>query len=127
MPASQRLGSAAVHLSAGAGPLSLLLLPKCPLCLIPLLAFFGIALPASTSLWIVAGILVAAWFAVLLIASRRQPLIRAAACIAAAVSIIAVGIHSRPLLWGAIFVMSVAGFAVSRICTLRCHSTVAQL
>ena len=121
-----RVHGTTLHFAAGAGPLSLLLLPKCPLCLIPLLAFFGIALPAATSLWVVAGVLVAAWFAILMIAARRQPLIRAAACIAAADGVIAIGIHSRPLLWGAVLVMSVAGFAVSRACANRCDSRVAQ-
>jgi hypothetical protein len=121
-----RVRDTALHYAAGAGPLSLLLLPKCPLCLLPLLAFFGIALPATASLWVFAGIILAAWFAILMIAARRLPAIRAAACIAVADGVVAIGMHNRLRLWGAVLVMSVAGFAVSRACADRCDSTAIQ-
>ncbi|MGZ4778523.1 MAG: hypothetical protein ACXV5L_04955 [Thermoanaerobaculia bacterium] len=121
-----RVRDKALHYAAGAGPLSLLLLPKCPLCLLPLLAFFGIALPSAAGLWVVAGILITGWFAILMFAARRQPIIRAAACIALADGVVAIGMHNRPLLWGAVLVMSIAGFALSRVCADRCGSTVIQ-
>ena len=44
----QHLGINGVHLGVSAGPLSLLLLPKCPLCLMPLLAVLGLAMPRAS-------------------------------------------------------------------------------
>src|ERR1022692_1709281 len=89
----QRFGFAGAGIGASAGPLSLLLLPKCPLCLLPLLAFLGIAIPASTGLWIAAGVVVAAWLAVLLFAARRHPRILAVAAAGAALGVVAIGIQ----------------------------------
>jgi len=118
---ASRFRNNAIHFSASAGPLSLLLVPKCPLCLIPILAFFGIAMPPSTGLWIASGVLVAGWFVVLMVAARRHPLILAAGSIGATGSAVAIGMHNRPLLWGAILLMSVAGFALRRVCaSSRC-------
>ena len=73
----QYLGINAAHLGVSAGPLSLLLLPKCPLCLVPLLAVLGLAMPPTIGLRIASGLLVAGWLAILLAATRRQPVIRA--------------------------------------------------
>jgi hypothetical protein len=113
------LGFAGAGIGAGVGPLSLLLLPKCPLCLLPLLAFLGIAMPASTGLWIAAGIVVAAWLVVLLVAARKHPLIRLVAAASAAMSVVAIGLHSRPLLWTAVFAMTATGVALARTCAHR--------
>jgi len=118
------LGFAGTGIGASAGPLSLLLLPKCPLCLLPLLTFLGIAMPASTGLWIAAGVVVAGWLAVLLFAARKHPLILAVASASAAVSVVAIGLHSRPLLWTAVFAMTATGVVLMRTCA---HGPVAHV
>jgi len=115
----QYLGINAAHLGVSAGPLSLLLLPKCPLCLVPLLAVLGLAMPPTIGLRIASGLLVAGWLAILLAATRRQPVIRAVAFVAAAASFVAVGFHVRLLLWIGVLAMTAAGFALSRICAHR--------
>lgn len=109
-------------MTAGVGPLSLLLLPKCPLCLVPLLAFLGVAIPASVGLWMLAGALLGIWLLVLLFASRKQPRIRAVAVVAAVVSVGGIVLHSTLLLVSAVLVMTVAGLALSRNCALTHHS-----
>lgn len=109
----QRLGSAGVHLTT-AGPVSLLLLPKCPLCFVPILAFFGVALPASAAMPVVVGTLLAVWTAVLLLMTWRQPRLRVVVCIAAIVSLAAVGAGNRVLLWAGVGGMIAAGLASLR-------------
>jgi hypothetical protein len=109
----QRLGSAGVHLTT-AGPLSLLLLPKCPLCFLPILAALGITLPVSATMPVVVGVLIAVWTAVLLLLMRRQPRLRAGACIAALVSLVAVAMGNRVLLWTGVAGMMAAGLASGR-------------
>jgi hypothetical protein len=112
-----RFGFAGAGFGASAGPLSLLLLPKCPLCLLPLLAFLGIAMPASTGLWIAAGIVVAAWLGILVVAARRHPLVLAVAFASASAGVVAIGLHSRPLLWAAILAMTATGVGLTRSCS----------
>jgi hypothetical protein len=114
-----RVGFAGAGIGASAGPLSLLLLPKCPLCLLPLLALLGVTMPASTGLWIAAGILVTAWLSILFVAARRHPPVLIAASASAAASIVAVALHSRPLLWTAVFAMTMTGLALMRTCSHR--------
>ncbi len=113
------MSSLRVQLVTGVGPLSMLLLPKCPLCLIPLLAFLGIAMPVSAGLWIAAAILVFAWLALLVVVTRKQPLLRAMGCMTAAVSLGAVAAHNRPLLWAGIAAMTLMGLASSRACSVE--------
>lgn len=113
-----RFGFAGAGIRA-AGPLSLLLLPKCPLCLLPLLAFLGIAIPTSTGLWIAASSVVAAWLAILLVAARRHPQLLLVACASAGLSVVAIGLHSRPLLWTAVLAMTATGVALKRTCSHR--------
>ena len=84
---------------AGVGPISLLLLPKCPLCIVPLLALLGLAIPPAMGMWIASGLLVAVWLAILFTATRTKPRIRAVAFAAAALSFVAIGFHVRWLLW----------------------------
>jgi hypothetical protein len=109
----QRLGIAGVHLTT-VGPLSLLFLPKCPLCVLPLLACLGVALPASVGLPLVVGTLIAAWTTVLFVMTRRQPLLRFGACAAAAMSFVAIGAGNRVLLWIGVMAMIAAGVASLR-------------
>lgn len=113
------MSSLRVQLVTSVGPLSMLLLPKCPLCLIPLLAFLGIAMPASAGLWIAAGVLVLAWLALLVVVTRKQPLLLAMGCMAAAVSLVAVAAHNRPLLWTGIVAMILMALTSSRACVHR--------
>lgn len=106
-----------VRLGASAGPISLLLLPKCPLCLIPLFAAVGIVMPSSMGLlYLAGGILVLAWLSVVLFLSR-QPLIRVSAVILAIMSGFAIAGQNRVLIWSAALAMTAVGIVVSRACT----------
>lgn len=107
------------RLGASAGPLSLLLLPKCPLCLVPLLTFVGLVVPASVGMWIVAGVLVGTWMVVLLVIARHRPAILAGAAFAGLITLAAAGIQSRSLLWIGVLAMTSAGLALSRSCAHR--------
>ena len=109
-------GATAARFGASAGPLSLLLLPKCPLCLVPLLALLGLAIPAATGLWIAYGVIVAVWLTILFSVTRARPRLRAIAFGAAAVSFIAVALHLQSLLWVGVLLMGGVGIALSRIC-----------
>jgi hypothetical protein len=100
-----------LHLGVGAGPISLLFLPKCPLCLAPLLAMLGLAIPPAVGMWIASGLLVAVWLAILITATRTKPSVRALAFAAAALSFVAIGFHIRALLWIGVITMAAAGFA----------------
>jgi hypothetical protein len=108
-----------VRLGAGAGPISLLFLPKCPLCIAPLLALLGLAIPPAIGMWIASGLLVAVWLAILFTATRTRPAVRALALVAAAVSFVAIGFHLRLLLWISVILMTAAGIALLRICSHR--------
>ena len=66
-------------------------------------------MPASAGLWIAAAILVFAWLALLVVVTRRQPLLLAMGFMPAAVSLIAVAAHNRPQLWAGIAAMSLLG------------------
>jgi len=89
------------------------------LCLLPLLALLGIPLRPSIGLWIAAGVVVGAWLAILLVAARRHPLVGAGALMAAAVSLVAVGTHSRMLLVLGVMAMVAVGLGLSRRCVHR--------
>ena len=107
---------------ASVGPLSLLLLPKCPLCLVPLLALIGVTVPATMGLWILAGGLMAGWLVLLMMAARDRPSIRIAGWIAAAAGFAALELHNAFLLLPAVLAMTVTGIAASRSCSLTRHS-----
>ena len=70
-----RIGSA---LAALALPLA----PKCPLCLLPIAAAAGIALPAGPVLDVAVGLVASLWAAVVL-SSRRAPSVKGIAAAAA--------------------------------------------
>ena len=97
-----------------AGPISLLLLPKCPLCIVPLLALLGLAIPPAMGMWMASGLLVAVWLTILFTATRTKPAVRALAFAAAALSFVAIGFHLRLLLWIGVLTMAAAGFALLR-------------
>ena len=62
-----------LHLGAAGGPLTLLLMPKCPLCLMPLLATLGITVvPTSRMLYVAAGAFSVIWLAVVFVIGRRR-------------------------------------------------------
>jgi hypothetical protein len=112
------------RLGATGAPISLLLLPKCPLCLTPLIASVGIVMaPSKAMLYVLGGILVMAWLSVVLVLGRRQPpLIRIGALVLALVSGLAIAAESRVLLWSATLAMAAAGVAVSRACTTSANA-----
>ena len=114
-----RLEMAGARLGAAAGPLSLLLLPKCPLCLIPLFGFLGLAIPATAGMWILAGTLVGAWLLVLFFSARKQPIVLGGGAAAGAIAVLAIVIRDRSLLWAGILAMTLAGLALSRMCAAR--------
>src|SRR5438128_1994006 len=103
-----------MRLGVGTGPISLLFLPKCPLCITPLLALLGLAIPPAIGIWIASGLLVAVWLAILFTATRTRSAVRALACVAAALSFVAIGFHIRLLLWIGVLLMTAAGFALLR-------------
>ncbi|MFY9553046.1 MAG: hypothetical protein WAU32_18015 [Thermoanaerobaculia bacterium] len=70
------------HVARIAGALALPLVPKCPLCLLPLAAAAGIALPPRLMLDLGVGLAASAWAAVV-IASRRSPAVKLGAVAAA--------------------------------------------
>ena len=106
-----------VRLGACAGPISLLLLPKCPLCLIPLFAALGIVIaPSMGLLYVAGGILVLAWLSVVLFLSR-QPLIRIGALVLAIMSGFGIAGQKSVLVWSTALAMAGLGIVVSRACT----------
>jgi len=105
-----------VRFGASAGPISLLLLPKCPLCLMPLFAALGIVIaPSMGLLYLAGGILVLAWLSVVLFLSR-QPLVRVSALVLAIVGAFGIAGQNRPLVWSAALAMTAIGIVVSRVC-----------
>jgi hypothetical protein len=59
-------------MAAGAGPLALLVVPKCPLCLLPLLGFLGIAVSPIVAWWMIAAVIVTASFVLLRFARKHS-------------------------------------------------------
>ena len=70
------------RISGALGALAIPLAPKCPLCLLPLAAAAGVALPSKPLLDLGVGLAASAW-AVLALASRRAPAVKAIAVAAA--------------------------------------------
>ena len=98
--------------AAVVGPLSLLLVPKCPLCILPLLAMLGIAAPAGLVVnGIVAAILLG-WSILLFTTTTSLPL--RASGLVPAVLLLAGWTYLAAL------AMIVIGFIVSRRCRERC-------
>lgn len=106
-----------VHLGATGGPLSLLLLPKCPLCLMPLLATLGItAVPTSRTFFAAAALFCAGWLAFIVLLGRRERRIVLAAIVLAAGCALAIVARSTMLLSASAVAMAIVGFHVSRTC-----------
>ena len=101
---------------ACAGPISLLLLPKCPLCVLPLFALLGLSMPPSGGLWIAAAVILSAWLGILLVVARRHPGVIAAACCGAATSAVAIALRNSPLLWISALAMTAIGVAFACTC-----------
>ena len=103
-----------LHLGAAGGPLSLLLMPKCPLCLMPLLATLGItAVPTSRMLFLAAAALCAIWLAIMFVMRRLQ----FAAVVIAAAGVVAVFMQSTIALSACALGMASVGLLASRACT----------
>lgn len=105
------------HLGALAGPLGVLFLPKCPLCLMPLLASLGIAVvPTTGMLWVIAGGIGAAWMAFVVMLGRRSRSVVLAAILVAATTALAMTAESRVFLVVAAAAMAAVGLWASRTC-----------
>lgn len=93
------------------GPITLLLLPKCPLCLLPLVAALGIGVPAGPLLNAIVAAIVLAWVFFFVRATPSRAL--RAAIIAIAAVVIAGRVTSlRPLEISGVTMM--VGFALLR-------------
>jgi hypothetical protein len=113
-----RLRVASRRLGASAGPLSLLFLPKCPLCLLPLTAALGIGLPSSAMI-VAAGVVgVSLWLGFVFFATRRHshPRLCLAAVAAATLGLSAIVTHNLPLLFAGVTAMMVTGLLLAREC-----------
>jgi len=109
-----------VQLGVSGGPISLLLLPKCPLCLTPLLAALGIAIvPNVGLLYAAAAVLIVIWLSVVLVVARRHHFVRIAAPAVAVASAFAVASQSTLLLWSAAAAMVVVGALAARGCVIK--------
>lgn len=97
------------------GPIPLLLLPKCPLCLLPLLAALGIAAPPGLVLHGAVGVVMAGWIALLMSATKSIAL-RAGGLVPAAIFIAGRALDLTPATPAAALAMVVLGFVVSRRC-----------
>jgi ABC-type proline/glycine betaine transport system permease subunit len=106
-----------LHLGAAGGPLWLLLLPKCPLCLMPILASVGIAVvPTAGWLQLAAGLLAAGWLGVVLYLGRRHRAIMLTAVAVAGLTALAITVDSRLSLSVAAMTMAGVGLWASRAC-----------
>ena len=103
-------------LGAIAGPASLVLLPKCPLCFGAVLASAGVAVPGTLGLPLAAALLVAAWLAFVLLMTRGHVLLSAAGALAAIAGFSAIAMQIGPLLWVAIAAMTALGIVANRRC-----------
>ncbi len=107
------------RLSAIAGPVSLMLLPKCPLCFASILAGAGVIVPGALGLSLAAGLLLAAWAALLLPLTRGRAVLRGTVTFAVMMSVIAIAAQVRPLLWVGVLTMTAAGIGAARSCAAR--------
>lgn len=105
-----------------AGPLALLALPKCPLCLLPLLAAAGVAVAPGPALQIVTLAVALAWAGLMFALSPSAGVLGAAS---AAAALLAAGklLDLPVLLWlGMAAMLAVAGgVAARRACRRTCH------
>lgn len=106
-------------LSAIAGPLSLVLLPKCPLCFASILAGAGVIVPGALGLRLAAGLIAAAWLAVLFVMTRGRTFLRVTVALAAVISFAGIAAQVRPLLWIGVAAMAAAGIASTRSCAMK--------
>ena len=109
-----------VQLGVSGGPISLLLLPKCPLCFTPLLAALGIAIvPNVGLLYASAAVLIVIWLSVVLVVARRHHFVRLVALAVAIATVLAVVSQSTFLLWSAAAAMVTVGALASRPCLIK--------
>ncbi|HEV7767396.1 MAG TPA: hypothetical protein VGQ76_20515 [Thermoanaerobaculia bacterium] len=97
---------------AWAGPLVVIAIPKCPLCLLPLFAIAGIAAPPRPLLDAIVIVVVLSWCGFLLFTVRTKTL-RVIAVIAAALVIVGRLAPLPPVSWIGVGVM--AGIAILRL------------
>jgi hypothetical protein len=100
------------------GPIALLLVPKCPLCLLPLLAAAGIAAPPSPLLNAIIGAAVIGW-GTLLFTVTRSWMLRACGVMLAASVVAGRLLAIDPLMWIGITLM----VTLALISSLRCRTS----
>jgi hypothetical protein len=114
----KRTGRTPRNVAAVLGPMALLLVPKCPLCLLPLLAAAGIAAPPNPVINAIIGAAVIGWGTVLFTVTRSW-MLRACGVLLAA-SVVAgrlLSIHS--LVWTGVALM----ITLALISSLRCRAS----
>jgi hypothetical protein len=100
------------------GPIALLLVPKCPLCLLPLLAAAGIAAPPSPVLNAILGAVVIGW-GTLLFTVTRSWMLRACGAILAVIVVAGRLLSISPLMWIGIALM----ITLALISSVRCRAS----
>jgi hypothetical protein len=111
--------------TAMVGPLLLAAIPKCPLCLLPLLAVAGVAVPSGPRLNAVVAAAVIVWTAGL-VHAVRTPVPRALAVVAGALVVSGRLLSLAPVTWLGITIMvSIAIVRLvsrERVCARDCPS-----
>jgi hypothetical protein len=100
------------------GPISLLFVPKCPLCILPLLAALGIAAPPGIVINSLVAALLLGW-AIVLFTATSSAALRASGLVPAAILIAGRALAFAPATYLAGAVMIIIGFVVSRRCRDR--------
>src|SRR5260221_7498349 len=103
------------EVAAVVGPIPLLLVPKCPLCLLALLAASGVAAQPTIIVTAILAAVIAGW-EVFLFRVTHSSLLRACGVISAALLIAGRAWSLAPLTYVAISFMVTVGFVTSRRC-----------
>jgi hypothetical protein len=107
------------RLSAIAGPASLMLLPKCPLCFASILAGAGVVVPGALGLSLATGLLLAPWAALLMALTGGRAVLRGTTMLAVTMSVVAIAAQVRPLLWAGVLSMTAVGIGAARSCAAK--------
>jgi len=102
-----------------------LLVPKCPLCILPLLAMLGIAAPPGMVINGILGAVLLGW-AILLFGTTSSAALRASGVVPAALLIAGRALPFAPATYLAAACMVVIGFTVSRRCRDSAHEKKGQ-
>ena len=97
--------------AAFAGPAALLLVPKCPLCLLPLLAALGLSAVPGAALGVLAGAVIGGWIVAVVVVSRSP------AILAATVTAVGLVVVGR---WVGVAPAGAAGLALMFVVAAAC-------